>query len=59
MIAFKRYDQKRDVCCARNGDKNHAVLLGCGGKTRFNLRPRKYQSLQNKAKTMDRDQFSG
>ena len=54
MIAFKRYDQKRDVCCARNGDKNHAVLLGCGGKTRFNSRPRKYQLLQNKAKNMDK-----
>ena len=38
----KRYDQKRDVCHARNGDKNNGVLLGCGSKMRINLRSRKY-----------------
>ena len=56
--SFRRYDQKRCVCRTRNGDNINAVLLGFGGKTRFNLRPGKLRFSQNEVKIMDRGQSS-
>ena len=56
--SFRRYDQKRCVCRTRNGDNINAVLLGFGGKTRFNLRPGKLRCSQNEVKIMERGQSS-